>query len=394
MSDSREEKIRAMQEKGTITKEQAEELLAALREEPRGNEAADAERAEAGAQARTASREDPGDRGERRRRDRDRDWDWRRDWDRDWRRYARGPWDSTWWSGGNAQNFSRVEQPEGESFEFKDNRVTFSKIRELRLVRSKVNDNSFSASSVHGVDLIDSEMANNSLAGASFHDLRMERAHMKGNSIAGTKLHDFSIRADSAVSRSDVSGSSISNLAVAGSSNLEDCRISGTVLHDVSIGSASTIKGSRISSSKVSDVTFAGSRVTDTEISGSVLDKVDFRGSDLKDSSLTGVRMHKCDLLGAKIEATRLKAVSFDNLRVENSTLKGVELRDDFDHFHRQVQDLQLRDATLEKVIFINCIFRGTTIKSINGSNLRIEGKNLSGMTIDSVEVLEGLAKA
>ena len=35
MGDSREDKIRAMQEKGTITEEQANELIAALREEPR-----------------------------------------------------------------------------------------------------------------------------------------------------------------------------------------------------------------------------------------------------------------------------------------------------------------------------------------------------------------------
>ncbi|HVP18568.1 MAG TPA: hypothetical protein VMU36_06185, partial [Spirochaetia bacterium] len=117
MSDPREEKIRAMQEKGTITKEQAEELLAALREQPERAPEQETPRAETSGEGAPHGDTPHAEREERRGRrrwNRSGDWDW--GWDWDWARHAhRG--DSTWWSGGNAQNFSRVEQPEGESFE-------------------------------------------------------------------------------------------------------------------------------------------------------------------------------------------------------------------------------------------------------------------------------------
>jgi hypothetical protein len=73
----------------------------------------------------------------------------------------------------NAQTLSRVEQPEGEDFQFNDNRATYSKLRSLRLTRSRMNSNAFSASTVIDVEMADSVMEDTSLAGASLNELRM-----------------------------------------------------------------------------------------------------------------------------------------------------------------------------------------------------------------------------
>ncbi len=128
-------------------------------------------------------------------------------------------------------------------------------------------------------------------------------------------------------------------------------------------------------------------------MSGSVLHKVSFVRAELSGSNLVGVRLHKCSIQGSKIEGTRIKAVGFDDLQIQNSVLKNVEIRGDFDRFRKQAQDLSIQDSTLENVSFVNCTLRGTTIKGICASNLRIEGKNLSAMTIDSLETLQGMAK-
>jgi uncharacterized protein YjbI with pentapeptide repeats len=116
--------------------------------------------------------------------------------------------------------------------------------------------------------------------------------------------------------------------------------------------------------------------------------------TELTDSTLTGVRIHKSSIQGTKIEGTRIKAMGFDNLQIQNSVLKNVEIRADFDRFPRQAQNFSIQDTTLENVVFVSCTLRDTTIRGISASNLRIEGKNLSGMTIDSVETLQGLAKS
>lgn len=406
MSDSREERVRAMQEKGTISKEQADELIAALRDEPEEGQDAGARQAHDARSGADSARNDAdsarrdADRGEehgrrRTRRRGDEWWSENSGWNPGTGGYEyryRYRWDPTWWSGSNAQNFSRVEQPEGNDFEFKDNRVTFGKIRGLRLVRSKVNDNSFSASSVHDLRLTDSVMEGNSSAGASLHDLVMERGEMKGNSLAGTKAHDLSIRGGSTLKGTDLSGSSISSLSLDQESSIEDSHLSGAVIHDVTLSSASHLKGARLSGSRFTDFSLRSTRLEDTEISGSVLHKVDALQSEISGSTFRGIRMKDCRLSGAKLEKTTLNAVGFDDLRVENSVLKNVEIRADFDRLRRQAQGLSIQDTELENVTFVNCSFHDTTIRGIKASNLRIESRNLSDITIDSLQKLEELA--
>ena len=176
------DRIRAMKEKGTITPEQAEELLGALEAE----EAAEAAGAQAegpagsagagpGSGPRAAAPDDEEEiRSGGRRRGRRRsgsflDMEWVGDMVEgitsgigsglppftDWKGPGdnyRYEWDHRWSRrrGGNAENSSRVEQPEGESFEFQENRAVFSKLSGMRLVRSKIRDNSFSASTLRG----------------------------------------------------------------------------------------------------------------------------------------------------------------------------------------------------------------------------------------------------
>ena len=239
MRSTAADRIHAMLEKGTITQEQADELLNALSastetasptgdegqetgsaaaEDRSGERQAEAPRAHgqgADEQRTGESWADPGGSwGDSRHRGRRRgrtflDMEWVGDMvdgitsglgvdmdvgpanpvsDRSGDNY-RYEWDPRWGRrrGGNSENSSRVEQPEGEAYEFQENRVVFSKVAGLRLVRAKIRDNSFSASTFRGAELTDSLIVDSSLAGASVHDLLMDRAELKDVVIAGSQ---------------------------------------------------------------------------------------------------------------------------------------------------------------------------------------------------------------
>ena len=110
---------------------------------------------------------------------------------------------------GNAQNSSRVDAPTGEAFEFEGNRIVFSKISGLLLVRSKVKDNSFSASTFRGAELTDSVMRDSSLAGASLHELRMNKAEMKDVTFAGSKVSRLVLEEGGLLKNARIAGSTI-----------------------------------------------------------------------------------------------------------------------------------------------------------------------------------------
>ena len=215
MSSKEADRIRSMQEKGILTPEQAEELLKALEGDEDVPGALEPPEPPVGASAQPQSESDKewddddwGKRGRRRHRHTflpegflEMGWvddmvdgitsglgvrtspgspgagagnaeNYRYDYRYDWGRKG-GRWTA------NGESSSRVEQPEGEGYEFRGNRVVFSRSSGMHLVRSKLRDNSFSASTLKDVDMVDSSMVDCALAGASLHELHMERSELK-----------------------------------------------------------------------------------------------------------------------------------------------------------------------------------------------------------------------
>ena len=169
-------------------------------------------------------------------------------------------WDPRWGRrrGGNAENSSRVEQPEGEAFEFQENRVVFSKVSGLHLVRAKIRDNSFSASTFRGADLTDSAIVDSSLAGASVHDLLMDRAELKDVVIAGSKINRMEMRSGSAMKNVKISGSPVSGLTLEDDSRIEDTRLAGVVVSGCSLSRKTRIKDTRFNGTSLNRLSLEG----------------------------------------------------------------------------------------------------------------------------------------
>lgn len=417
------DRIRAMREKGTITAEQADELLKALAEdEARQEPGTSAENARAGepggASASSGPRQDAGDEDRRSRRGRRRsgaflDMDWVGDmvdgitsglgagaaeWaEGKWKGPAdnyRYEWDHRWSRrrAGNAENSSRVERPEGEQFEFQDNRAVFSKIAGLHLVRSKVRDNSFSASTFKGADLVDSTLVDSSLAGASLHDLRMDHAEMKDVSIAGSKVSRLDLQDRSGLKNVKFAGSSVSSLDLEGESWIEDTRVSGTTLSGFTLSGKTRIKDTRLSGSAANEISLRGASITDTRLDGCKLANLDIEGTEIQGCAARGVSLHGSTISGSRIKDSRFDAIGFRSSTIERSELKSVVFRDLptgyfwAEHFH-------ITDSKLDDVHFVGCRLSNCTIRGVKASHLLIRGRDLSGRTIERAEDLREISE-
>jgi uncharacterized protein YjbI with pentapeptide repeats len=297
------------------------------------------------------------------------------------------------WGSRNAQNSSRVEQPEGEEYEFRGNRAIYSKISALHLIRSKVKDNSFSASSFRDADLIDSVMEDSSLAGASLHELRMEGALIKDLSVAGSKLAKVSLQRGCFLKKTRVAGSPISSLSLEGESRIEDTRLSGTALNGLTLTGKSRIKDCRLNGTTVSHLTMDGTGFSDMRIDGCTIGSSQFTDAEVTGCILRGVSLQDAQIGGCRIKDCRIDATAFSGLRIVKSDLKDVTIRDPFDaRPPRTASNLSILYSTLDGVQFIGCTFKDTTLKGIHAKDVRLRGIDLTGKTIERVEDLEALA--
>ncbi len=437
MSSTAADRVRAMKENGTITEEQAEELLSALTEASEDAAQGDGGQGDA-AKAPGGSAADPDlgpraepseSQGEGRPRGRRHsrtffDMEWVGDMvdgitsslgvnaesagsgDADFRRASAGSdrsgdnyryeWDPRWGrhKGANAENSSRVEQPEGEAFEFRDNRVVFSKVSGLRLVRAKVRDNSFSASTLRGAALTDSAFVDSSLAGASVHDLLMDRSELKDVVIAGSKINRLEMRTGSAMKNVKISGSPVTGLLLEGESRIEDTRLAGVAVSGCTLSGKTRIKDTRLNGTSVNRLTLEGVTLTDTRIDGCALGSSSLLDMEVTGCVLRGVRLQDSNLTRSRITDSRLEAVGFGSLKIERSDLKNVVIRDVFDgRFPGKSEGLSLLDVKLDNVQFIGCTLRDTTLKGISVEGLKIRGRDLSGRTFESADELRALSE-
>jgi uncharacterized protein YjbI with pentapeptide repeats len=408
MDSKAADRIRAMKEKGTITEEQAEELLKAIAEET-------AEPID----DRSGAQPTPGEANSGGRRQRSRaffEMDWVGDmvdgitsklgafssgdhFSGDWGHAGddyRYEWDPRWGRrrGGNAKNSSRVEQPEGESFEFQENRVVFSKISGMRLVRAQVRDNAFSASTLRGAQLTDSAILDSSLAGASVHELLMDNSEIRDVVIAGSKLNRLELKGASRMKNVKLSGSSVSALCLESGSQIEDTRFAGVAINGCRFWEKTRLKDARLHGTVVNHCTFRGLTLTDTRLDGCSLGSTRLAESEISGCALRGVSFRDSEITESRIKDSRLEAVGFASLKILRSELQHVTIRDIFDgRMPRKAENLSLIEAQLDNVQFIGCRFHDTTIRGVKVDNIRIRGKDLSGRTFDNVEDLKALSE-
>jgi uncharacterized protein YjbI with pentapeptide repeats len=364
------DKIRAMQEKGTITAEQADELIAALSQD-------DADSRGAG-ESTPAHDEETHDRERSRHRGRHshrRRWmpGWVEDlaegfgagseydcdeYDPDsgrydyWYRYSWDPSDFWRRFGKNAQGLSRVERPEGEDFTFQDNKFAFSRVHSIHLVRSTMKNNAFKAATVQHLEMEDGTLLDSSFAGASLHDVTVKGAEMKNVDVSGAKVKGLSLRDGSTVADSAIAGGYVHALELSRQSRLAGAHLQGMKLHEI-----------RLAASTANDLTVRNAGLHDWEI---------------EDSTLSGCRIEN---------------IGMQDVKVKKSVLTSVVFRQETEGSFTRVQDLGIEDCDLDGCEFIECRIRDTRFKGITAKGLVIRGKDLTGLRLEKTEDLAALAE-
>ncbi len=288
---------------------------------------------------------------------------------------------------GNSQTLSSMEQPEGEDYQFGDNRAAYSKLRSLRLTRSRMNGNTFSASTVIDVEMADSVMEDGCLIGASLHELRMAESEITEVRVTGSKLTRVEMRGKSKIKDLRISGCNVTALTLTDDSGIEKSRFSGSNATNVTLSAKSAVRKARVNGSNANRVSLESSSVSDTETSVSNLTDVQVIGSQIQDTSFRSTQIKD-----SRFTDCKLASVVFADSRMERSVFKDVEFRREPQGYSGEARNLTIVDVSLESCGFINCAFRNTTIKGITAKNLRFTGKDFSGITIKNVKDLEALA--
>ncbi len=350
------EKIRAMREKGTISEQQAEELLRVL-------------------DGQESIGQGPGEEADR------------PAYGRAGHRHGRR------WRGGNTHDSSRVDQPEGEDFEFDGNRVSFSKLFELRLLRSRMIDNHFSASTLHGAELADSTMQDTRLIGASLQGLVMEDAELRGLFATGSKLNRLALRGRSTLCDTKIAGCNVTALVLEDGSRIADTLFAGANVNTLTLAARAQLQDSRFSGCNLARVRLEGSEVSRTRMDGDNLADLVAVASVLQNCTVRGVNLGGAEIRASRIVDSAFHAVWFQRLHIEGSVLEGVRIRNHHVFFHRPVENLRIVDAQLTDCEFVDCTFRDTTFQGLKAAGLRLRGVDLAGRTVQRPEELEALAR-
>lgn len=368
------DRVLAMVKDGTLTPEQATEMIAALRQ---AAGAADAEAQPKGAPADEPRSESAGNRWERHhRRHRQRHGrgfervfdDLGNDIERAMGAGARTlRWalksglhlkGSTWGDDSNSAVLSRADAPTGRDFVCEANELAVSHLKDLRLNRSTFSHNELNAASMQDIELNDSRATGQRLRGSS----------IKGGLIENGELSD-----------NEFNGAGIVNLTV-GKGRLTGCHFNGTQVRDLGI-SASAVESSRFNGTKLKTVVIrSDSIVKGLSLNGVLGRNWLFENAVVADTQISGLRVDGLVLKGSGLERVTFKKTDWSE-HLDPSSL-GL------------VRDVELQRVILKDCRFEDCRFDGTRLEGFDAANLTFKNVDFTNLVIKTAEDFARLAGA
>ena len=264
---------------------------------------------------------------------------------------------SDWVNQTNTSTFAKVEEPQGQDFECLDNQITVSQIRNLILNRSEFCNNEFNAAAIADVEVFEGAFCKNALRGSSLKKVLSEQGAFSGNQINGAQLSRFTLK-NAQFADNTLNGAQIRELGMVESS-LERSHLNGV----------------RLRSLVLRDET---------------------RVSEL---NLHGVFGKSWLLEGAALSDLRLTGLKIDGLHIDHSGLEKCSIRStEWTERLMQNEPLLVDQLTLQRVImrnchFNDCIFDGTLIKDCQIENLTFDKVDFSDLTLSSSDELIKLAR-
>ena len=263
-------------------------------------------------------------------------------------------WSSAWSGTTNSAIFSRTEPPSGQDYTCEHNQLAVSHLRGLRLDASTFSHNELDAAGLEDVELVQSTFTGQRLRGSSLRGALLEHSQMRDNELNGARLSRLTVghgRVDANV----LNGSQLRDVGVS-ASVMEDCRLDGARIKTWVINQDSHLKNLRLSGVLGRNWLFEGAVISNTSISGQRVD-----GLVLKRAGLEDVVTRVSDMT-ARMTSTGL------------------------------VRDLTLERVVLKRCSFVDCVFDGTRFEGFDAADLEFDGVDFRGLVITSADELARLA--
>jgi uncharacterized protein YjbI with pentapeptide repeats len=265
---------------------------------------------------------------------------------------------SQWGGDSNSAVLSRADAPSGQDFVCEANELSVSHLRDLRLNRSTFSHNELNAASFQDVELNDSKVTGQRLRGSS----------IKGGLIESGELTD-----------NEYNGVGIVNLTIS-KGRLTGCHFNGAQIRDFGI-SSSGVEASRFNGTKLKTVVIRA----DSIVKGLSLNGVLGRNWLLEDAVVSETQFH-----GKRVDGLVLKHAG-----LERVVFKTTHWTERFDQSPRGLmRDVELQQVILKDCTFEDCRFDGTRFEGFDAANLTFRGVDFTGLVIRSADDLARLAGA
>ena len=191
---------------------------------------------------------------------------------------------------GNTCHMAHLEPPRGSEMEFQNNEIHMSSVGDIQLKRSKMNQNRVDASKLHDLNMVDAHFSENQISASSVTDVKVRNSVIHLCKMLASKLQDFSVESQSLLENLEINASCV-----------QDARVQESEFVDVVIRYFH-VKDVHVLRSKFKDVLFT-----------------------VKDGSWS---FRKRGLFDLKIESCSFEKVLFSDCRFSDVVIKNVELRD------------------------------------------------------------------
>ncbi len=266
-----------------------------------------------------------------------------------------------WLNESNDATFANAEQPVGEHYDMRDNRIVVSRLAGLRLNKAAFRGNEMHASALTELALNDASFNGNALRGSSLKRGTVERGAVNDNRLDGSQLAGLELR-DSSLLENHFKGARIRALEMSGA-EMRQCSFKAAKLKNVTLRNGASLADTKLSGIVGSDWTLDDSRWTDVRLRGAVVTRLVARQANFEHCNFRNGDGARGEVVGGPAAAA------------------GV------------MRDLTLARVTMRGCEFSHCTFDGTVIENIElAENLRFERVDFSGRTIGALHELEALA--
>jgi uncharacterized protein YjbI with pentapeptide repeats len=197
----------------------------------------------------------------------------------------------------NLVNMSRFAPPEGEDFTFSENQIQLCSIDGIKLNRSEFTDNHFQGSHVNGIDAFSSKIVDCQINGSSIDQLTIKDSEFSDTKINGSKISGLALSCASKISDSNFNGVIIKTLEIMNSSELSDSKFN-----------AVSFTNSSLDASRIEDCNVTATKFIDTKFIRAQFSDCNFR---------------ECKILNSSLSEIHLKDLNIRGLVLQNLTITG-----------------------------------------------------------------------